>query len=327
MTPLQFEALYSGEWQELDALLQRFFGKRSKERMTAAHPGERLTMLYRRVCEQLALARARAYPAYMLDRLEQLTGDAHQAIYQRREFGVAAIKQLISVDFPATVHAHAAYILVAAALLVLPMRVVGFLVYYRPDLILSVVDASTAGSFEEMYSPDAESFGRLRQAGTDWVMFGYYIMHNVSLSFQCFAGGLLAGIGSVFFLIYNGAIIGAVGGYLTERGLGATFYPFVVTHSAFELTAIVLAGAAGLKLGHALLVPGRRTRLDSLVFAARGCTALLYGSTAMLLVAACIEAFWSSARWIPPAAKFSVAALCWFAVLAYLTLQGRRRAG
>jgi len=326
VTPLQFEALYQSEWQELETLLQRFFALRRKD-APGARQGERLATLYRRVCEQLALARARSYPAYMLDRLEQLTGDAHQAIYQRPEFGAAAVKRLISVDFPATVRAHAGYILLAAALLSLPTVIVGLLVYYRPDLILSVVDARTAASFEEMYSPAAESIGRLRTANTDWMMFGYYIVHNVSISFQCFAGGLLAAVGSIFFLIYNGAIIGAVGGYLTARGLGTTFYPFVATHSAFELTAIVLAGAAGLRLGHALLIPGRRTRLDSLMSAARRCTVLLYGSTVMLFIAAGIEAFWSSARWLPPGVKYGVAAVCWLGVLGYLVLQGRPRAG
>jgi uncharacterized membrane protein SpoIIM required for sporulation len=326
VTPLQFEALYQSEWLELETLLHRFIGTRRKGRSTA-HQGERLATLYRRVCEQLALARARSYPAYMLDRLERLTGDAHQVIYQRGEFGVAAITRLIGLEFPATVRAHATYILVAAALLLVPTLIVGVLVYYRPDLILSVVDANTAASFEQMYSPTAPSVGRLQDAATDWMMFGYYIMHNIGISFQCFAGGLLAGVGSIFFLIYNGAVIGAIAGYLTDRGLGATFYPFVATHSAFELTAIVLAGAAGLRLGHALLIPGRRTRLDSLVSATRRCTVLLYGSTTLLVIAAGVEAFWSSAPWLPPGIKYGVAAVCWLAVLGYLTLYGRRRAG
>jgi len=325
VTPLQFEALYQSEWQELEILLQRFFVTRRKAEPGTLQ-GERLATLYRRVCEQLALARARSYPAYMLDRLERLTGNAHQVIYQRGEFGIATVKRLVSVEFPLTVRAHAAYVLVAGALLFVPMLIVGLLVYFRPDLILSVVDASTASSFEHMYSPTAASIGRLRSANTDWMMFGYYIMHNIGISFQCFAGGLLAGVGSIFFLIYNGASIGAVGGYLTERGLGVTFYPFVATHSAFELTAIVLAGAAGLRLGHSLLIPGRSTRLDSLVAATRRCTVLLYGSTVMLVIAAGIEAFWSSAPWLPPGIKYGVAALCWLAVLGYLTLQGRRRA-
>ena len=325
MTPLQFEAQYQGEWQELETLLHRS-RTRGKD-APAARQAERLATLYRRVCEQLALARARCYPAYMLDRLERLTGDAHQLIYQRGEFGIGAIKRFIVADFPLTVREHARYVLIAAALLALPTVVVGLLVYHRPDLILSVVDARTAASFEHMYSPTAGSIGRLRSADTDWMMFGYYIMHNIGISFQCFAGGLLAGVGSIFFLIYNGADIGAVGGYLTQRGLGVTFYPFVVTHSAFELTAIVLAGAAGLRLGQALLIPGRRTRLDSLVAATRRCTVLLYGSTIMLIIAAAIEAFWSSAPWLPPALKYSVAAGCWLAVVGYLTLQGRSRAG
>jgi hypothetical protein len=51
---------------------------------------------------------------------------------------------------------------------------------------------------------------------------------------------------------------------------------------------------------------------------------VLYGVTAMLFVAAAIEAFWSSASWIAPAVKYSVAAACWIAVVAYFALQGRR---
>jgi uncharacterized membrane protein SpoIIM required for sporulation len=112
-------------------------------------------------------------------------------------------------------------------------------------------------------------------------------------------------------------------GYLTERGLSATFYSFVVTHSAFELTAIVLSGAAGLRIGHALLAPGRLTRGESLVRATRDAMVIVYGVTAMLVVAAAIEAFWSSASWLPHAVKYGVAAACWAGVLGYLSLQGR----
>ena len=127
--------------------------------------------------------------------------------------------------------------------------------YWRPELILSVVSSETASSFEDMSSSSAESIGRTRTASTDWMMFGYYIRNNISISFQCFAGGLFAGVGSLFFLAYNGAFSGALAGYLTARGLSSTFYPFISTHSAFELTAIVLSGAAGLRIGHALLAP------------------------------------------------------------------------
>jgi uncharacterized membrane protein SpoIIM required for sporulation len=134
---------------------------------------------------------------------------------------------------------------------------------------------------------------------------------------------LFAGLGSIFFLAYNGAFGGAIAGYLTGRGLGPMFYSFIATHAAFELTAIVLAGAAGLRIGHSLLAPGRQTRAQSLIAASQHSVVLLYGLTAMLLVAAAIEAFWSSATWLPASVKYGVAALCWIAVVAYLTRQGR----
>jgi uncharacterized membrane protein SpoIIM required for sporulation len=174
-----------------------------------------------------------------------------------------------------------------------------------------------------MYSSAAESIGRTRDAGDDWTMFGFYIRNNVGVAFQCFATGLAAGLGSIFFLAYNGAMFGAVAGYLAERGLGDTFFSFVVTHGSFELTAIALSGAAGLKLGHSLLAPGRWSRGQSLVFAARECVVIVYGVMAMLIVAAAVEAFWSSAAWVPSAVKYGVAAACWIAVFAYLALQGR----
>jgi uncharacterized membrane protein SpoIIM required for sporulation len=260
----------------------------------------------------------------LLDRLEKLTADAHQAIYQRREFGLARLKQFIAADFPRAVRAHAPYVWTALAVFALPTLLLGLLVYLKPDLILSVVDSDTAAGFEEMYSPAAESIGRHRTADTDWAMFGFYIRNNVGIAFQCYASGLFAGLGSLFFLAFNGAYAGAIGGYLTERGLSGTFYSFIATHSAFELTAIVLSGAAGLRIGHALLAPGRHSRRQALVVAAKESTVIIYGVTAMLLVAAAIEAFWSSARWLPLPVKYSVAAVCWVSVLGYLILQGRR---
>jgi uncharacterized membrane protein SpoIIM required for sporulation len=321
VTPLHFEALYQGEWAELEGLLDQLLGRRKAAKGALPIQGERVAVLYRRACEHLALARARSYPAYLLDQLERLTADAHQVIYQRREFGLAKIRHFLSAEFPRAVRANAGYVWLSAALFYIPGLVIGWLMYARPELILSVVDAGTAASFEQMYSEAAKAVGR--EAQSDWLMFGFYIRHNIGIAFQCFAGGLFAGIGSLFYLIYNGAIIGAVAGYLTERGHGPTFWAFVVTHSAFELTAIVLSGAAGLKIGYSLVAPGRLTRLQSLVAATRECAPIVAGTAILLFVAAALEAFWSSASWLPHFVKYGVATVCWIGVLGYLTLQGR----
>src|SRR5262245_41780793 len=99
MTPLQFEHLYQDEWNELEKLLEAVIHTKAA-RKPANVEGERVAALYRRACEHLALARSRAYPAYLLDRLERLTSDAHQAIYQHREVGLARIKEFFATEFP-----------------------------------------------------------------------------------------------------------------------------------------------------------------------------------------------------------------------------------
>jgi uncharacterized membrane protein SpoIIM required for sporulation len=319
MTPLQFEAQYQSEWDELQSLLAQLRGARKTGAPVA---GDRVASLYRRACEQLALARARSYPAYIVERLNELTADAHQLIYQRQEFGIGRLRRMIGYDFPRAVRAHSPYVWLATAVFALPMLILGLLVYAKPELILSMVDPLTAAEFEHMYS-EAEAIGRHRDASGDWTMFGFYIRNNIGIGFQCFAGGLFAGVGSLFFLAFNGAFFGAIAGFLTERGLSSTFYSFVVTHGAFELTAIVLSGAAGLRIGHALIAPGRRTRRNALIVAARESIVIVYGVTGLLVLAAAVEAFWSSARWIPLPLKYSVALCCWIVVLGYLWRQGR----
>jgi uncharacterized membrane protein SpoIIM required for sporulation len=327
MTPLRFEELHAHEWNELATLLELTYQRRRQSvslvQDRTVSP-ERIAALYRRTCEHLALARERAYPAYMVTRLEQVTSEAHQLIYQQRVFGLGALRHMIAVGFPKAVYRDARYIGLAAAVFFIPSIILGVLVYRSPELILSVISPETAAQFEEMYSPAAGSIGRVRSADTDWIMFGYYIRNNIGVAFQCFAAGLFVGVGTLFFLAHNAAFGGAIAGYLTQRGLGSTFYSFIATHSAFELTAIVLAGGAGLKIGHSLLAPGRLSRTAALVVAAQESAVILYGVTVLLIIAAAVEAFWSSASWLNPAIKYSVAAICWAAVLGYLVVQGRR---
>ena len=126
MTPLLFEETYRGEWTELEALIDQVVG-RNGARSSAESPvsGARVAALYRRACEQLALARARCYPAHITDRLERVTTDAHQLIYQQREIGLARLRRVAAIEFPGAVRAHASYVAVAAAAFIIPTIVIG----------------------------------------------------------------------------------------------------------------------------------------------------------------------------------------------------------
>jgi uncharacterized membrane protein SpoIIM required for sporulation len=152
-------------------------------------------------------------------------------------------------------------------------------------------------------------------------MFGFYINNNVGIALACFGRGILLGVGTVYTLLMNGIAIGAVVGYVCAAGHSDRFLSFAISHGSFELTAIAVAGGAGLMLGNALIHPGQRTRLESLRVRGLEAVQIAGGAAAMLAVAALIEGFWSPAL-IPNFVKYAVGGLLWVLVIVYLATAG-----
>jgi uncharacterized membrane protein SpoIIM required for sporulation len=308
VTPFDFQTANQASWNELESELGHEQHRLDPDKFLA---------LYRLCCEHLALARSRSFPLHVIERLSSITSRAHQIIYRRSDTGLAQVARALLVEFPAVVRRHWAYVAIAAALLMIPTIAIAIATYLDPDLILSIVDRRTAEEFEQMYSPAAQAIGRPRNIASNWLMFGFYIKNNIGIAFQCYATGVVFGLGSLFFLLANGIFGGGIAGYVSSLGYGSTFFPFVATHSAFELTAIVLCGAAGLRIGQSVLLPGRRTRVAALELAARETSLIVFGAAIMLVIAAAVEAFWSSAPWVTPTAKFVCAGFCWILVLCF----------
>ncbi|AJO81821.1 stage II sporulation protein M [Pseudomonas sp. MRSN 12121] len=318
-----FESRHQALWQRLREQLEQLERGRASADTCARFPED-----YRRLCQHLALARERGYSSFLIDPLQQLALRGHQQLYrQRSPLGPRALGFVLA-GFPRLVRAQWHFVLAAGLVFFASLLGIGLLVYLVPDLIYSVVSPQQVAEMQRLYDPHASRLGRLaeRAAGEDWMMFGYYIMNNLGIAFQTFASGLLFGLGSLFFLFLNGLTIGAVAGHLTQIGYGATFWSFVVGHSAFELGAIVLAGAAGLKMGWALIAPGRLSRGEALLQAARISVQLICGVIPLLLLAAFVEAYWSSLTWPAAWLKYLVGGACWLLLLAYLTRAGRHHA-
>ena len=315
-----FESRHQPQWQAFAEQLNRLEQGKAKASDVADFPHQ-----YRRLCQHLALAQERGYSSYLVDPLQQLALRGHQQLYRHRNQLGASVLGFVLAGFPRLVREQWRFVAVASVLFFGSLLGIALLVYLFPELIYSIISPQQVAEMQDMYDPDASRLGRAaeRASSEDWMMFGYYVMHNIGIAFQTFAAGLLFGLGSVFFLIFNGLIIGAVSGHLTEIGYGQTFWSFVVGHGAFELTAIALAGAAGLQLGWALISPGRLTRGESLRLAAHKSVQLLCGVMVFLLIAAFIEAYWSSTTVIAAWVKYLVGAVLWLLVAAYLIFAGR----
>lgn len=315
-----FEELHREGWEAFETLLRRL------EAPTGEAPSALADMpaAYRLVCHHLALARERGYSAGLVDRLNGLALRGHQRLYGVRQGALRGALGFFAA-FPRLARKRWRALAIAALVFYGPATALTFGAKANPEVAYLVEDPVSLASMESMYQSDAKKFGRSGESDTDVAMFGFYIWNNVRINFQVFASGLIAGIGSLFYLFWNGVHGGAAAGYLTHQGLGRNFWSFVATHSALELTSLVIAGGAGLLLGWSLLFPGRRSRRQALILAAKEGLVLVMGSALMDVGAAAFEAFWSSSSLVPVALKFTAAAILWTLVLTYFLFVGRGR--
>ncbi|MEM6991894.1 MAG: stage II sporulation protein M [Myxococcota bacterium] len=312
----RFVAERRPDWEQLESLL----------RSTAAlhtMPGpdiSAVSRLYRNVCGDLMHARARGYAADLVSYLDALAGKAHNGLYGAQTYDLKKARALVVRDFPEAFRLSSKYMAAAAALLLVPFVVALIATLRQPELAYAIVPPDQLDMLARAY---VEGFSAGRPESADSAMAGFYVSHNVGVAFQCFAGGILVGLGSVYLLIYNGIALGSVVGYVTAAGGGENIATFIAGHGAFELTAIVIAGAAGLRIGYALVRPGTKTRLASLQSQANVVGRLIVGAALMLVIAAMVEGFWSPSA-VSPAVKWTVSTALWLSVVGYFALSGRR---
>lgn len=325
MKEVQFVERRSREWEAWDRWLASFARKRG-ERAAAAAAAIAVADLpgsFRRLCRDLALARDRQYSATLVESLHRRVLAAHQRIYGASAAPGSGVLAFVAGGFPALVRREWRLVLAAGLLFFAPIALMLAVLQPYPDAVYLILSPEQASQFQDMYSPDARHLGRPPSAASQWGMWGHYIANNVRIDFQCFAGGIAFGVGAVFFLIYNGLVIGSVAGHLTQLGYIETFWSFVAGHSAFELTGAVLAGAAGLKIGLALVAPGAQSRLAALKDGAGTASRLVAGAAALTFLAAFIEAFWSPTRGVPAELKYGIGLGLWACTWAYLLLAGK----
>lgn len=321
----QFIRQYQPLWDQLAAWLDyQQIPKQQRKREGLQEPPLDFPRTYRQLCHHLALAQSRMYSPLLIGQLNELVMRGHNRLYTSRLHFAHRFVTFYLRDLPRLVRREWVAMLLAGALFFGSFFAILVAIQIEPELVYSVISGEQVAGMEDMYDPERTSrFGREREADSDVMMFGYYIKNNTGIGFQVFAGGLLYGLGSLFFLLYNGLAIGAVAGHLTQIGYIETFWGFVAGHSAFELTAIMLSGAAGFKLAQALIMPGRKSRLLALRDNAQQAIGIVYGSATLFIMAAFVEAFWSSQAWIPVTVKYVVGIGLWVLVIGYFTLLGR----
>jgi uncharacterized membrane protein SpoIIM required for sporulation len=303
-------------WRELEALcsqMERWWSRRLEGAATA-----RFSALYRAVCADLALADAYQLPPETIQYLHRLVGRAHNQLYRSRPFQVAAWARQLLVDVPRRLFQDNCLRL-AFCLFWGPFLLSMAMVRLSPGYAESVVGEGMLGKFEDDFS---RPFGE-RGSG-DAAMAGFYIWNNGGIGLRCFAFGLFLGVGGVLMTVYNGCVLGAVFGHVSGLPQRENFYAFVTAHGPFELTAIVLSAAAGMRLGFSIIDTRGLTRLASLRKAGEETMPVAGAAVIMFGLAALIEGFVSPSP-LPYAVKALTAGLSTAMLLFYLIVLGYPR--
>jgi len=307
------------KWRALEDLCGRLEA-RGRRRLDAALVS-RFAALYRSACADLALADAYQLPQETTRYLHQLVGRAHNQLYRSRLFNLSTWGRQLLVDVPQQLFRDKALRL-AFCVFWGVFLLSGVLCSSRPDFARHVVGKETLNQVEEMYSQPVNSDNPAFRGG----MLGWYVANNAGIGLRCFAMGVLFGIGGLLITIQNAAVLGGVFGHMATTAQSGHFFEFVTAHGPYELTAVVMAAGAGMKLGFSLLDTKGQTRIASLRRAAGEAMPTMGAFVMLFMMAALLAAFFSPSS-LPYAIKFGVFVFSIVTLVFYFVVLGYPREG
>jgi uncharacterized membrane protein SpoIIM required for sporulation len=278
-----------------------------------------LGLLYRQTATELSAVRGDTSSVQQSRYLNQLLGRAHNTIYAGQKKTVGRMAQFFWREYPAIFRQYLGYTLTAAGLFVIGGLTGMLITLSNPDFMREFLGPHMISTIEkhEMWTHSVVAAAPQESS--------FIMTNNMTVSFMTFAGGITAGLWTLFQLFFNGMLMGVIGVACGMNEMSLKLWSFVAPHGVLELPAIFIAGGAGLRLAEALLFPRTLPRRDSLAVGGVEAVRLLVGVIPMLIVAGTIEGFFSPSS-VPVVFKFTLAAVLFCLLVGYLACGGRTAA-
>jgi uncharacterized membrane protein SpoIIM required for sporulation len=263
---------------------------------------QEMALLYRQVAADLSVLRqdttARTYAVHV----NQLLARAHHIIYSGRKTNLRSVFLFLRDEYPAVFQRQLGFVL-ASVVVTVAFGVLGAVITAaRPEFMRHFVGPDMIATMER-HQMWTESIVSIKPTATSAIM-----TNNLSVTFVTFAGGIAFGLGTLFSLFQNGMLLGVIGAACHQYGMSLLLWSFVAGHGSLELPAILISGGAGFRLGYAMLFPGTLRWKDSVASGGLEATRLVSGIIPMLVVAGCLEGFFSPSH-VPIWLKFTVGAM------------------
>jgi len=268
---------------------------------------QEMAFLYRQVASDLSALRQDNSAPTLVSYLNQLLGRTHNFVYSGRRNGPMSAVRFLWYDYPRVFRKLQPFILASLVLFLAGGLLGSMLTVARPEFMRNLLGPDMVATIER-HQMWTQSVSSMAPEASSAIM-----TNNLAVTFMTFATGIFAGLGTIYMIGWNGVLLGVVGTACAQAHMSLSLWSFVVAHGSLELPAIILSGAAGLRLGQGLLFPGGYSRRHSVAEAGRDAVKLMAGVVPMLIVAGTLEGFLSPSD-APIALKFAVGA-CLFSFL------------
>jgi uncharacterized membrane protein SpoIIM required for sporulation len=302
-------------WNRLDTLVRQV----ETHGVKSLQPSELrdLGLLYRQAAADLSAANADPSSRSLAQYLNRLVGRAHNFVYSGHNLSPANIWQFFANGYPRLLRRLSSYILLATAITLVTAALGAIITVVRPDFGVMFLGADRVADLDhqKMWT---DSILSVKPAESSQIM-----TNNITVCFVTFAGGITAGLFTLYSLFNNGLMLGAIAVVCAQHHMALSLWSFIASHGALELPSIMIAGGAGLRLASGILFPGILRRRDSVSLAGIEAVQLVSGTIPLLIVAGTLEAFLSPTH-IYPGIKFAVGAVLFTALILWLTEGGRK---
>jgi uncharacterized membrane protein SpoIIM required for sporulation len=304
---------HQAAWDRLAELTAR--ARRGPHKLA---PGELddLVTLYQRTSSHLSYVRTVYRDQALVVRLTALVAGASAAIYGHRSRSLRVVRDFFVVTFPVAVWQARRHVLVSALFLFGPAIATSLWLLNSPEAMEQSASAAERATYVEDQFEQYYSDRPAPQFATE------VTVNNIVVAFRAFAFGAAGCVLGAASLAFNGVMVGQISSWMIEAGDSLRFWGLILPHGLLELSAIVIAGGAGLRLGWRLIAPGDRSRLE--VAAAEGSRAMavVLGLMATFTVAGLIEGFVTGSGQ-PAGLRVGIGVLVEAAFVAYIVVLGR----
>jgi len=311
------------QWKDLSSILDRAKLGDGALRKLPIPELQRLGSIYRRTSADLAYLRTQHATPELINYLNELVGDAHGLLYVDDDgsAGWMKIVDFFTTELPAVLRRRMVFVGIAFAITVVGTLLAYGLVRSNPASVGVFIPQElqdSADAWKEGFADHGDIPLSEGAIFSDKLMF-----HNISVGVGAFATGITT-ILPIYMMFENGAIMGALIAVVQPTGHLSSLWAGILPHGVCELTAIFIAGGAGMLVGWALISPGEYSRKDALVVNGKDAIKMMVVTVPLLIVAGIVEGNISHSS-LPHFMKFTMAAVEFSAIVAYVYVRPRQK--